>query len=68
VLSRLPDNDRDVLVIVHPDVMQILRTHDGILDELQRKHLARLTFRTDPNYTREQFIIANAKTGDDLKG
>jgi ribonuclease G len=63
----MPENDRDVLVVIHPDVMQILRTHDGILDELQRKHLARLTFRTDPTYTREQFMIANAKTGVVLK-
>lgn len=68
VLGRLPENDRDVLVIIHPDVMQTLRTHDGILDELQRKHLARLTFRTDPSFTREQFSIANAKTGEELKG
>lgn len=67
VLSRLPENDRDVVVIIHPDVMQILRTHDGILDELQRKHLARLTFRTDPTYTREKFLLANAKTGEEIR-
>lgn len=67
VLSRLPENDRDVVVVIHPDVMQILRTHDGILDELQRKHVARLTFRTDPSFIREKFVIAHAKTGEEIR-
>jgi ribonuclease G len=68
VMSRLPDHDRDVLVVIHPDVMQRLRTSDDqILVELERKYQARMTFRTDPNYTREQFLIANAKTGEELK-
>jgi ribonuclease G len=67
VLTRLPENDRDVLIVISPDVMNILRTHDGILDELQRKYSARLTFRTDPTYRREQYMLANAKTGEDLK-
>jgi len=66
-LSRMPENDRDVVIVISPDVMQILRSHDGILDELQRKYLARLTFRTDPSYRREQFMLANAKTGEELK-
>jgi ribonuclease G len=67
VLTRLPENDRDVLIVISPDVMNILRSHDGILDELQRKYSARLTFRTDPSYRREQYMLANAKTGEDLK-
>lgn len=68
IMSRLPEHDRDVLVVIHPDVMQRLRTSDDqILVELERKYQARMTFRTDPNYTREQFLIANAKTGDEIK-
>jgi ribonuclease G len=67
VMSRLPEGERDVVIVISPDVMQILRSHDGILDELQRKYLARLTFRTDPSYTREQFLLANAKTGEEIR-
>ncbi len=68
VLPRLPEADRDLLVVIHPDVMNRLRTTDDqILVDLERKYLARMTFRTDPNYTREQFLVADAKTGEEIK-
>ena len=39
-------------VDIHPDVMQRLRSEDHqLLVELERKHLAKLTFRTDPTST-----------------
>ena len=68
VLPRLPETQRDVLVVIHPDVMQRLRNSDDqLLVELERKYLAKLTFRTDPTGTREQVLIANAKTGEEIK-
>ncbi len=68
VLPRLPENQRDVLVVIHPDVMQRLRNEDDqILVDLERKHLAKLTFRTDPTSNREQVIIASASTGEEIK-
>jgi ribonuclease G len=68
VLVRLPENERDVLVVIHPDVMQRLRTSDDkILVDLERKYLARLTFRTDPTFNREQVYLANAKTNEEIK-
>ncbi|HEY2574578.1 MAG TPA: ribonuclease E/G, partial [Verrucomicrobiaceae bacterium] len=68
ILPRLPENQRDVLVVIHPDVMQRLRSEDDqILVDLERKHLAKLTFRTDPTSTREQVLIANAGTGEEIK-
>jgi ribonuclease G len=68
VLARLPENGKDVLVVIHPDVMQRLRsTDDQILVDLERKYQARLTFRTDPTYMREQVLLANAKTGEEIK-
>lgn len=68
ILPRLPDTDRDLLVVIHPDVMNRLRTSDDqILVDLERKYQARMTFRTDPNYTREQFLVANVKTGEEIK-
>jgi ribonuclease G len=68
ILPRLPETDRDLLVVIHPDVMNRLRTTDDqILVDLERKYQARMTFRTDPNYTREQFLVANVKTGEEIK-
>lgn len=68
VLGRLPENDRSVLVVVHPDVMQRLKTEDGEhLVALERKYGARLTFRTDPTYHRETFTLANAQSGEEIK-
>lgn len=68
ILPRLPETDRDLLVVIHPDVMNRLRTSDDqILVDLERKYQARMTFRTDPNYTREQFLVANVKTGEEIK-
>jgi ribonuclease G len=68
ILQRQPETERDLLVVIHPDVMQRLRnTDDQILVELERKYQARMTFRTDPSFTREHFVIANAKTGDEIK-
>lgn len=69
VLPRLTDGQRNIVVIVHPDVMQRLRTEDDkLLVELERKHQARLTFRSDPSYIREQVVVANADTGEEIKG
>lgn len=68
VLGRLPENDRSVLVVVHPDVMQRLKSEDGEhLVALERKYGARLTFRTDPTYHRETFTLANAQSGEEIK-
>jgi ribonuclease G len=68
VLGRLPENDRGVLVVVHPDVMQRLKTEDGEhLVALERKYGARLTFRTDPTYHREHFTLTNAQSGEEIK-
>jgi len=68
ILSRQRAEQKDLIVVVHPDVMQRLRSEDGeLLAELQRKYEARLGFRVDPTYTREQFMIAHAQSGDEVK-
>ncbi|MFN7560652.1 MAG: ribonuclease E/G [Prosthecobacter sp.] len=68
VLGRLEESNRSVLVVVHPDVMQRLKTEDGEhLVALERKYGARLTFRTDPSYHREHFTLANAQNGEEIK-
>jgi ribonuclease G len=68
ILSRNRPELKDLIVVVHPDVMQRLRTEDGeLLAELQRKYEARLGFRVDPTYMREQFMIAHAQSGEEIK-
>ncbi|MBL9146046.1 MAG: Rne/Rng family ribonuclease [Verrucomicrobiaceae bacterium] len=68
ILSRNRPEQKDLIVVVHPDVMQRLRSEDGeLLAELQRKYEARLGFRVDPTYMREQFMIAHAQSGEEIK-
>lgn len=58
----------ELLVIVHPDVMERLRTEDGdLFVDLERRHNARLTFRSDNSYYREQVVIADPKTQKEIK-
>lgn len=67
LLPTLPENQRDVLIVVHPDVMQRLRKEDADhLMEIERRHLCRLTFRSDAAFHREKMVIADAATGNEL--
>jgi ribonuclease G len=68
VLQRNRPEQKDLVVVVHPDVMQRLRSEDGeLLAELQRRYECKLAFRVDPGYQREQFLIAHATTGEEVK-
>jgi ribonuclease G len=68
ILGKAETPGRELLVIVHPDVMERLRTHDGeLFVELERRHNARLTFRSDASYYREQVVIADAKTQKEIR-
>jgi len=68
VLQRNRPEQKDLVVVVHPDVMQRLRSEDGeLLAELQRRYECKLAFRVDPGYQREQFLIAHATTEEEVK-
>lgn len=68
ILQRGKPDQKDLLVVVHPEVMNRLRTEDGeLLVEIERKYQARLTFRADPAYHREQVMIAQAQTGEEIR-
>lgn len=68
ILGKSDTVGRELIVIVHPDVMDRLRTHDGeLFVELERRHNARLTFRSDASYYREQVVIADAKTQKEIR-
>ncbi len=59
---------RSLLIIVHPEVLHRLKTEDSaLLVELERRHEARFTFRSDPSFHREQLSICNAESGEELK-
>lgn len=68
ILAKKESSVRELLLVVHPDVMERLRTHDGeLFVELERRHAARLTFRSDATFTREQILIADAKTQREIR-
>jgi ribonuclease G len=68
LMQKYPDTEHDLLITVHPDVMQRLRTKDeALLVDLERRHHGRLSFRADPNLHREVMTILNAQTGKEMK-
>ena len=67
VLGRSKEDQKSIIVVVHPEVLARLKTEDGeLLVDLERKYQARLTFRSDPAYHREQITLANATTGEEI--
>jgi ribonuclease G len=67
ILSRDNDELRNLVVVVHPDVLTRLRTKDSeLLAEMERKLAGRLTFRSDPSYHIEQLLISSADTGREI--
>ena len=68
VMRTHQDTIHEIKVIVHPHVMQRLRTEDEeLLVDIERKYAGRLTFRRDPTYHHEKFTITDANTGQELK-
>ena len=61
-------NDNNNLgITVHPEVMQRLKTVDGeTLIELERRYCSRFTFRSDPSLQREEFKITDADSGREI--
>ncbi len=48
--------------------MQRLRTEDEeLLVDIERKYAGRLTFRGDPTFHHEKFMVTDANTGQELK-
>ncbi|MDF1810768.1 MAG: Rne/Rng family ribonuclease [Verrucomicrobiales bacterium] len=67
LLAKQGDRLDELVVIVHPDVLERMRSNDSeLFVDLERKHNARLTFRGDPTYHREQIIFADPKTQKEI--
>ena len=68
IMRRHQDTIHEIKVIVHPHVMQRLRTEDEeLLVEIERRYAGRLTFRAEPTFHHEKFTITDANTGAELK-
>jgi len=68
LMRKHQDTIHDFKVVVHPEVLNRLRTEDeDLLIELERKHSGRLTFRSDASLHREQFSVLNAETNEEVR-
>jgi ribonuclease G len=67
ILRANPDV-HEVKVIVHPHLLNRLRTEDEeLLVEIERRYEGRLTFRSDPALHHEKFTILDAMNNRELK-
>jgi ribonuclease G len=57
----------DLVVMIHPDLLNRLRTEDEqLVVELERRHSGRLIFRSDPASHREKITITEAASGREI--
>src|SRR4029077_12387853 len=67
IMRKHRDTIHEFRVIVNPEVLQRLRGQDEeLLVDIERKFEARLTFRADPAYHHEKFVICDATTNQEL--
>jgi ribonuclease G len=67
-VMRQNPNVHEVRIIVNPEVLNRLKTEDEeLLVEIERKYSGRLTFRTDPTYHNEKFVILDGANNQELK-
>src|ERR687887_106845 len=67
VMRKYQDSIHDIRVILNPDVLKRLKEEDEeLLVELERRYAGRLTFRGDPSYHHEKYLITDANTGAEL--
>src|SRR6516225_2685133 len=68
-LMRQNPGVHDVRGIVNPEVLNRLKTEDEeLLVEIERKYEGRLTFRSDPTYHHEKFLILDGTNNQELRG
>ena len=68
VMRKHQDTVHEIKVIVHPDLLARLRSEDEEhLIDIERRYAGRLSFRSDPSFHQEKFVITNAITGAELK-
>jgi ribonuclease G len=61
------ENDFQLRVVVHPAVLERLRTEDEkYFIEMEKRYFGKLTFRADTGMTAQQFKIVNVETNEEL--
>jgi ribonuclease G len=61
------ESDFQLRIVVHPSVLQRLRTEDEkLLIELEKRYFGRLSFRADPAMHAEQFKIVNVANNEEM--
>ncbi len=61
------ESDFQLRILVHPAVLERLRTEDEkLIIEMEKKYFGKLSFRSDPTFHAEQFKIINAMTNEEL--
>ncbi len=67
VMRKYEDTIHEFRVIVHPQVLARLREQDeDLLIDIERKFAGRLTFKSDPAFHHEKFLICDAGTNQEL--
>lgn len=69
ILKKRPRDESDfqLMIVVHPTVMERLRTEDEKhLIEMEKRFFGKLSFRKDPAMHAEQFKILNVATNEEL--
>jgi ribonuclease G len=61
------ESDFQLRIVVHPSVLQRLRTEDEkLITEMEKRYFGKLLFRSDPALHAEQFKIFNVATNEEL--
>ena len=61
------ENDFQLRIVVHPTVLDRLRTEDEKhLIEMEKRYFGKLSFRADTGMHAEQFKIVNVETGEEM--
>ncbi len=61
------ESDFQLMIIVHPTVLERLRTEDEKhLIEMEKRYFGKLSFRKEPSLHAEQFKIVNVATNEEL--
>ena len=59
------ESDFQLRIVVHPTVLERLRTEDEkLLIEMEKKYFGKLSFRADPGMHAEQFKIVNVVSAE----
>jgi ribonuclease G len=71
ILKKRPRDESDfqLRIVVHPTVLQRLRTEDQqLITDMEKRYFGKLNFRPDPAMHAEHFKIIDAATNEELAG